>query len=65
MFNKLKDNNNWRKTFKNSSIKGYPIVRNYKFLGITIAPNFNLDEHFTNLKKKINYISHKSLTIPK
>lgn len=72
MFTKLKDNNNMKKTYapkhnpsQNPNIQGYPIVEEYKFLGITFSPNFNLNSHLQKLKKKVNFITYKILTIPR
>ena len=65
MYIKLKDNKYMQKVYTDQKIKGYPIVDKYKFLGITIAPNFELKYHFENIKKKTDYISSKVLALPK
>ena len=65
MYSKPKDNKEMRRVYKEEQILGYPIVENYKFLGITIAPNFDLSPHFETLKKKIKYITYKALTLPR
>ena len=42
----------------------FPIVENYKFLGITMDRHFKLQDHFKIIKKKTNYISMKIRWIP-
>ena len=65
MFIKLKDNKNFQNKNTDQKIKGFPIVDKYKFLGITIAPNFELKYHFEDIKRKTNYISSKVLALPR
>ena len=65
MYIRKKDNEAMRRQYKEEKIQDFPIVQQYKFLGITIAPNFDLSTHFLNLKKKIKYISYKALTLPR
>lgn len=65
MYIRKKDNDYMKSREKDQKIQGYPIVDEYKFLGINIAPNFDLNNHFNNLKKKIKYITYKALTLPR
>lgn len=40
MYIRKKDNDEKRKAYKDEKFQDYPIVECYKFLGVTIAPNF-------------------------
>ena len=50
MFIRKKDNEEMRNSYRDGQLNGYPIVQFYKFLGISVAPNFDLSHHFTALK---------------
>lgn len=65
MYIRKKDNEAMRKAYKSEKFNDYPIVQYYKFLGITLGPNFDLSQHFKNLKMKIKYVSYKALTLPR
>ena len=65
MYIRKKDNNSMKSKYLSKGIEGFPIVDQYKFLGITISPNFDLSVHFKNIKKKNNYITLKALTLPR
>jgi hypothetical protein len=43
----------------NRSILGIPVVRKYKYLGITLNDELNLKDHFSHMRKKVNFIKSK------
>lgn len=53
----MKDRHKLRRDLK--QIRNIPIVRMYKYLGITINEEWNFNDHFDKLKKKINFIKYK------
>jgi len=52
MFGRKYVNESERSRNTDAKFNGYPIVEHYKFLGVTIAPNFSVKYHLENIKKK-------------
>ena len=65
MFGRKYINEKERERNTEKKFYGFPIVEHYKFLGVTLAPNFSVRYHLENIKKKNRYISLRILTIPK
>lgn len=63
----IKKNAMVRKQFEKQTektIKQFPIVETYKFLGVIMNRNNTMEEHLDNLKRKSNYLISRICWIP-
>ena len=47
-----------------SKLNGYPIVPQYKYLGLHLEPKLIVDEHLSEINKKLNHIASKFYPLP-